>query len=548
MSTIQKLKNEGALLSYHDGRSGCCLDFGSTKDGTPNSLSFSRLGWNFDGVAGGIDLGADFIGAGDISVVFKINARSKGQNGYGKFLDNGKFIVQTPDLSAVNVSSNGGGTVTANCAIDYGTPVVIGITRTSAGVVNIFKDAIETVSDSASGTPAAGTTNVIVGNRSDGTRTYDGLIAWIVIVNRILTDTEISDVQDEMEGMRWPQKATAKAKQSDPNEIADGDMEAAGVASWLACGSGDLTKDTTIKYSGTRSLKITGTGANNPGAYQSFLEVGKTYRVTGKARGNGTVPPRVYSGATLWVGTTDASFQSFDETFVATNASVQFYYNGTTINSVWFDNVNVVEVGKIYPESWKTDWGAHVSASTRTGGFLENTPFTIDSGLWRISTDSINGADVKAIENVSIGNFSMPISVFGQTPTEALHGRFEFWMKMPTPFGAQVYFQLSEEVIDDISTGTNYNVTYSNGSIALRKEMNYLVTGGVFTMDAWHKHTWTISAAGVMKVYVDDIEQLSATDTSYTSIKYISFRVLTVGTKISYSDVSGNHSIYKAVL
>ena len=88
-----------------------------------------------------------------------------------------------------------------------------------------------------------------------------------------------------------------------PTELfTDGDMENGGVGDWEAMNTSTLTKETTNPFGGSQNLKIERVGAWGA-ASQTILTVGRTYRVTGWARGDGTATPSVKTGNTwFWTG------------------------------------------------------------------------------------------------------------------------------------------------------------------------------------------------------------------------------------------------------
>ncbi|MBT7928633.1 hypothetical protein HN682_01765, partial [Candidatus Peregrinibacteria bacterium] len=72
--------------------------------------------------------------------------------------------------------------------------LVIG-TSTSSGVANLYINGILSGSaDQSSGTPAAGITNIIIGDRDADDRTFYGLINQNRIENSILTAQECSQI------------------------------------------------------------------------------------------------------------------------------------------------------------------------------------------------------------------------------------------------------------------------------------------------------------------------------------------------------------------
>jgi len=76
----------------------------------------------------------------------------------------------------------------------------VSITITSTGIANFYigdLDNAPTISGTAnqdSGTPTAGTTNVIIGNRVAQDRTFDGTIPMIRVYEGILTLEEITQI------------------------------------------------------------------------------------------------------------------------------------------------------------------------------------------------------------------------------------------------------------------------------------------------------------------------------------------------------------------
>jgi hypothetical protein len=108
--------------------------------------------------------------------------------------------------------------------------------------------------------------------------------------------------------------------------LTDGDCEDSGVTAWPTLGGGVASKQTTFPYAGTRLLRITasaGAGAQTPRAYQNATTVGKTYRIQGYVRSDGTEIPKIANSSShiIWTGTASTNWQYFNETFEAsTNA------------------------------------------------------------------------------------------------------------------------------------------------------------------------------------------------------------------------------------
>lgn len=130
--------------------------------------------------------------------------------------------------------------------------------------------------------------------------------------------------------------------------LLDGDMEKAGTSDWTATRA-TLTKETGSAEDGSRILRVTAT-AGTPVSQQAILTVGKTYRVTGWARSDGNIPPRIGDGADgdrFWLGTTSTSWQHFDGTGVAGHADITLNgLGGVATNYIEFDDVFVTEVNE----------------------------------------------------------------------------------------------------------------------------------------------------------------------------------------------------------
>ena len=73
---------------------------------------------------------------------------------------------------------------------------------------------------------------------------------------------------------------------------------------------------------------------------------------------------------------------------------------------------------------FKTDWGAFESDANATSGQLENTPFSVSDGTWKVDYETINGQTVKVLNCVVAGRIAMKMSDF-ITAKEAAYGEWE---------------------------------------------------------------------------------------------------------------------------
>lgn len=160
------------------------------------------------------------------------------------------------------------------------------------------------------------------------------------------------ELPDSEYRLLWVDQECVAASSVMPNsdeELTDGDMEAAGTGAWTAA-YGTHSKETTSPKQGIRNIKIlatAGAGWKYPQAYQTVLTVGKTYRLKGWARSDGSQQPRAWSGSDIWVGTTSNSWQYIDEEFVSGHAIIAFSFNINTpvgTEYVEFDGMTIKEV------------------------------------------------------------------------------------------------------------------------------------------------------------------------------------------------------------
>ena len=154
----------------------------------------------FNGTSSKIDYGSERVGDGNITMVAWINQNTFGEGSAGRIVDNGKFWVRANSTSfRISVSSDGSteaNSATSSLLNDH--EVFVAVTRTSAGVANIYINGVLSgTANQASGTPAAGSTNLIIGNNNAASATFDGRISGVCIFNKILTTTQIGQLYNE---------------------------------------------------------------------------------------------------------------------------------------------------------------------------------------------------------------------------------------------------------------------------------------------------------------------------------------------------------------
>lgn len=167
---------------------------GNGESGTSgNSLVFAD-GWygedygaiEFNGTTDAIDCGSDLINAAAVTVGIKMYPETAGEGNAGVLFSNGKLIIAIDNTNArISVTSDGGGTTiySANTAWVANTWNALVVKVAANGTANIYiNGALSGAANQASGVPAAGTSNLFIGNNAATTATFDGRLcdAWIL--------------------------------------------------------------------------------------------------------------------------------------------------------------------------------------------------------------------------------------------------------------------------------------------------------------------------------------------------------------------------------
>lgn len=171
--------------------------------------------------------------------------------------------------------------------------------------------------------------------------------------------------------------------------LADWRMEESGVASWTAGNSATLTKQPGAPDGhGLQVLRVAFNGVANPNANQpSTAYTGVKYRITAKARGDGTAIPRILFGAgVVWTGTSSSAWQSvsFEVVSAATGAIALESQIGAAGYTEW-DNVQVEILGPDWhfegqaPAAWASEQVITIRVvSQDLGGPVDTLDFSYD--------------------------------------------------------------------------------------------------------------------------------------------------------------------------
>lgn len=131
--------------------------------------------------------------------------------------------------------------------------------------------------------------------------------------------------------------------------LADYDMEAAGVTSWLSGNSATISKQSATPIAG-QCIRVTRSSVNNPYAYQSVCVTNANYVISGYARGDGSLAPRIInnSGISIWDGIASTDWQYFNVSFTAPGAIIGLMAPTSTNGPyVEFDNVVLIQKKRV---------------------------------------------------------------------------------------------------------------------------------------------------------------------------------------------------------
>jgi hypothetical protein len=147
------------------------------------------IGWRLDGADDLAAAESDLQGTGNLAIMFCGVATGWGP-GTPRILDNGKTVLYMEQANArLILSSNAfsNNAYSPNNSIALNQKYCIIATRTSAGVVNFrINGQASGAANQDSGTPAAGTSNTVIGNRIATDRGYAGNIEEVINVPSIL--------------------------------------------------------------------------------------------------------------------------------------------------------------------------------------------------------------------------------------------------------------------------------------------------------------------------------------------------------------------------
>jgi len=193
---------------------------------------------------------------------------------------------------------------------------------------------------------------------------------------------------------------------------------------------------------------------------------------------------------------------------------------------------------------YKSDWGTPVSTANRTSGFLEDTGWQIDSGAWKISTDTIDGQKVKVIECVSDGILYLDTLQF-MTEEDGAFGSWKFYINKTDSGSAMITLFLANTV-GGAGSGNNYNLRFAaDESLGVRRASGAVfIDAGTKELNTWYEIKITRRYDGLFELFVDGVSEGTSTDITVLVSKLMVLDY-DAGDKIAFADVKGDHAIAK---
>jgi len=601
-SIIDTLKAEGALVMFHDYRNRNFNDLsGNSNDGTPTDVAFTGQGINYPASTSDVSVADSSelqLTAGTL-IVFNKQGFTKHVNlprliskrdGGGTNWD--WFLSGTTDLGFFDGASSR--TLTTN----FAGKKYVAINFTNGGTPEGFSDGVS--DGNYSGTVSISTDNaaVTIGNISVTSGSLLQSLSSALIVNRVLTATEHSQLYGELMAIKWPTKPTTisnaglKVDASEAGLVGGWNMKPQGnqIIDQSTAGN-DGTINGTVKHESTplgdslvfdgvtgfvdvgstgQTVKSVGFWVNPVTTTEDFMDLdGGTHTIEasgGTVTATGFASPTIYVdgivGSTIVAGLWQYIFVTTATGFTASDLDIgkeTIFLEGSMIMPELFsDEKSAAFVTTKYNEGkqalWKSDWGLNESVSTSTAGFLENSPFTIQSGTWKVSMDTINGQDVKVAECTVAGVISVPTSHFQQTPNEGAFGEWELYFNKADASALNIQFISSSDVF---ASSNGYRVALQTDEACDLEEVAtgtptalFTSAAAAFTAATWTRLNVPRTNVGAFTVKLDGTNVTAATgsnpvtDTTFETSTHILIDA-DAGDKIALSDVGGGHSINK---
>ncbi|MCK9370681.1 LamG domain-containing protein [Candidatus Dojkabacteria bacterium] len=160
-------------------------------------------GFVYDGANSYLDCGSDVVGTSAGTFAALVNLTGVGEGARGRIFDNGKFFFLVNVSANMNVGLSSDGATyafSATNSLSLGNwNTVIG-TRTGAGATNLYVNGVLSgTANQSSGTPVAGTTNLIIGNNAGRSITFNGTIKYPKIATHYIANpTQVREIHNKL--------------------------------------------------------------------------------------------------------------------------------------------------------------------------------------------------------------------------------------------------------------------------------------------------------------------------------------------------------------
>ena len=237
-SIIQKLKNEGVLQIYHDYRSGDANDrSGNGNNGTLSATgaTFTQKGLQIEG-AGYVTVAhsaAVSPQTGTVVVFGAMNRKYTSARIVAKYVGAGDRFLAWAAYTADNTMQmiDSAGVTKTITSGTWNNKKYMGLNYTSGAIPTLYYDGVYVGSFSATVDMTGATAGAwYIGNSAATTLPINSTYEAFLLISRVLTATEHSQLFFELQNMKWPTKPYAKANNNlvpasnEPNLIGSWDM------------------------------------------------------------------------------------------------------------------------------------------------------------------------------------------------------------------------------------------------------------------------------------------------------------------------------------
>jgi hypothetical protein len=169
---------DGALSRWYDNSGKGAVAGQTTLTKRPawqSGILHGMPGVRFDAVDDALSIALDQVGTGDLTAWAVFLLTGWGGASAGTLVENQKFLFRPSAGTYIQVASDYATVIhSAVGSIALGVPYVVVVTRSAAGLVNIYINGqLSGIANQFAGTPVAGS-DTFLGNRSSGDRGLDG--------------------------------------------------------------------------------------------------------------------------------------------------------------------------------------------------------------------------------------------------------------------------------------------------------------------------------------------------------------------------------------